>query len=366
MNKLIKYVSIIVLTTISINTTVLADPLSNQLQNQQSQLQKDQQSLKNVQAQSQDIEIKLENLDNQIEDVMSKINDNKKQIMITEQNINLAEKDLAKAQDDIKAEKDLFGQRMRAMYINGSEGYLDIILSSKGFNDFLSNIEAVTKIIEYDKKVIKDLNLKQDELNKKKEALNTENSKLLALNSDNENKLAQLNSAKAEQNKLIVQAKAVEKLYSSKVSASQAALNETMKQIAAIRNSVPKYTPSRGAVPISSNAVIAYASNFLGTPYLWGGTTPSGFDCSGFTQYVYRHFGVTIGRTTYDQINDGYAVSRNELQPGDLIFFGSSGNPTHVGIYVGNDMYINAPHTGDVVKIASINRSDYLTARRVQ
>lgn len=366
MNKLIKYISLTVILAISINTTVLAEPLSNQLQNQQNQLQKDQQALKNVQAQTQDSEIKLENLDNQIEDIMSQINDNKKQIIITTQNIKVAENELKKAQDDITAEKDLFGKRMRAMYINGSQGYLDIILSSTGFSDFLSNVETVAKIIEYDKKVISDLNLKQEELNKKKEALNTQNSKLLALKTDNENKLMQLNSAKDEQNKLIAQAKAVEKLYSSKVSASQDALNETMKQIAAIRKSVPKYTPSRGSVPISSNAVIAYSTNFLGTPYLWGGTTPSGFDCSGFTQYVYRHFGVTIGRTTYDQIYNGFYVSRDALQPGDLIFFGSSGNPTHVGIYVGNDMYINAPHTGDVVKIASINRSDYLTARRVK
>jgi peptidoglycan DL-endopeptidase CwlO len=365
MNKFMKYVSITAITVVSINTTVLADPLSSQLQNQKNQLQQNQQALKSAQSQSQDLEIKLENLDVKIEGVMSQISDNKKQINLTEENINLAENELQKAQDDIKAEKDLFGQRMRAMYINGSESYIDIILSSKGFNDLLSNVEAITKIIEYDKKIIADLNLKQDEINKKKDALNDQNTKLLALKADNESKLAQLNSDKADQSKLIVQAKAAEKLYSSKVSANQAAVNETMRQIEAIRNSVPKYTPSRGAVPISSNAVIAYASNFLGTPYLWGGSTPSGFDCSGYTQYVFRHFGVSIGRTTYDQINNGYAVSRSDLQPGDLVLFGSDGNPTHVGIYVGNDMYINAPHTGDVVKIASIDRSDYLTARRV-
>lgn len=366
MNKLMKYVSLITtVTVISVSTSVLADPLSSQLQNQKSQLQQDQQALKNAQSNSQDLEVKIEKLDNQIEDVMSQISDNKKQINITQQNIELAEKDLQKAEDDTKAEKDLFGQRMRAMYINGTDGYLDIILSSKGFSDLLSNVEAITKIIEYDNKIIADLKAKEEEINKKKDALDAQNAKLLALKTDNEKKLAQLNSDKADQSKLIVQAKAQEKLYSSKVSASQAALNETMRQIEAIRSTVPKYTPSRGSVPISSNAVIAYASNFLGTPYLWGGTTPAGFDCSGFTQYVYRHFGVTIGRTTYDQINNGYAVSRDALQPGDLIFFGSSGNPTHVGIYVGNGVYINAPHTGDVVKLASINRSDYLTARRV-
>jgi len=365
MNKLMKYVSLTAVTVISINTTVLADPLSSQLQNQKNQLQQNQQALKNAQTNSQDLDMKLEKLDNQIEGVMSQISDNKKQINITEQNIKLAEKDLQKAQNDIETEKDLFGQRMRAMYINGSDGYLDIILSSKGFSDFLSNVEAITKIIEYDNKIIADLKSKQNEINKKKDALDTQNAKLLALKADNEKKLAQLNSDKAEQNKLIVQAKVQERLYASKVSDNQAAINATMRQIEAIRSSVPKYAPSRGAVPLSSNAVIAYASNFLGTPYLWGGSTPSGFDCSGFTQYVYRHFGVTLGRTTYDQINNGYAVSRDSLQAGDLIFFGSSGNPSHVGIYVGNGVYINAPHTGDVVKIASINRSDYLTARRV-
>ncbi|MBV4419305.1 C40 family peptidase [Clostridium tyrobutyricum] len=146
---------------------------------------------------------------------------------------------------------------------------------------------------------------------------------------------------------------------------SQAKLNETLKQIEAIRKATPKYTPSRGAVPVSSNAVVAYASNFLGTPYLWGGTTPAGFDCSGFTQYVYRHFGINLGRTTYNQIKDGYAVSRDELQPGDLVFYGQGGSPSHMGIYIGNGMYIHAPRTGDVVKISPYNRSDYITARRV-
>ena len=104
---------------------------------------------------------------------------------------------------------------------------------------------------------------------------------------------------------------------------------------------------------------------FLGTPYEWGAEGPNTFDCSGFVQYVYAHFGVSTGRTTYDQIERGEYVSRENLQPGDLVFFGS-GSPHHVGIYVGNDSYIHAPHTGDVVKISPLTRSDYLSARRVR
>jgi cell wall-associated NlpC family hydrolase len=170
---------------------------------------------------------------------------------------------------------------------------------------------------------------------------------------------------KDEQDQLINEAQRQERLLALEVNDSQSRLNETLRQIDAIRKAAPKFTPSRGAVSASSNAVIAYASNFLGTPYRWGGTTPAGFDCSGFTQYVFRHFGISIGRTTYDQIKDGYAVSRDQLQPGDLVFFGRGGSPSHVGIYVGNGMYINSPRTGDVLKISSSDRPDYITARRV-
>ncbi|WP_249175135.1 NlpC/P60 family protein, partial [Clostridium tyrobutyricum] len=94
-----------------------------------------------------------------------------------------------------------------------------------------------------------------------------------------------------------------------------------------------------------------------------GGTTPSGFDCSGFVQYVYAHFGISLPRVSQDQQNVGAAVSRANLQPGDLVFFG---NPAyHVGIYVGSGTYINAPKTGDVVKIASVDRSDFSGGRRI-
>ena len=105
----------------------------------------------------------------------------------------------------------------------------------------------------------------------------------------------------------------------------------------------------------------------MGTRYVYGGTTPNGFDCSGFVQYVYAHFGVGLGRSTYDQINDGVEVSLSQLQPGDLVFFGSYGAPHHVGIYVGGDCYIHSPQTGDVVKVSSLgSRSDICRARRVK
>jgi cell wall-associated NlpC family hydrolase len=113
---------------------------------------------------------------------------------------------------------------------------------------------------------------------------------------------------------------------------------------------------SGGAGGLTGSAVVADASNYLGVPYQWGGTSPStGFDCSGFVQHVYGDLGVSLPRTSQEQSTVGQPVaSLAQAQPGDLLFFepGSSG-PGHVGIYVGNGQMIDAPHTGTSVQIQS-------------
>lgn len=105
--------------------------------------------------------------------------------------------------------------------------------------------------------------------------------------------------------------------------------------------------------------------DYLGTPYVWGGESLKGFDCSGLLQWVWKKLGVSIPRTTYDQIGAGRKVGRNQLRPGDAVFFGTKDNPHHVGMFIGGGQFIEAPHTGAVVRISNLRgRTDYLTARR--
>ena len=119
-------------------------------------------------------------------------------------------------------------------------------------------------------------------------------------------------------------------------------------------------------------SVVEYAKSYLGCKYVSGGSSPTtGFDCSGFTSYVYKNFGVSLSRSSKGQINDGVAVSRSDLQPGDIVVFNNSGNTSigHVGIYIGGDNFIHAANPSQGVTITSLSSSyyskRYVGARRV-
>jgi peptidoglycan DL-endopeptidase CwlO len=308
------------------------------------------------------VEQNIEKMDNQIEEIMSQIDDNKKQITQIEKDTADAESEIKQAQENLDEETNTYRDTIRAMYINGTSDYITLIFDAKGLSDLVSRIEMVEEIIENNKEVTGELIKSQKDVTARKKDMDSKKANLLRLQSDNEKKLDELNKDKDDETKLLAELKNQDNLYAS----NDEVYNETMKQIEQIQNNASNVSASRGTLAVSGNYIIAYAANFLGTKYVWGGTSPvPGFDCSGFTQYVFKHFGITLDRTTYEQINDGAAVLRDQLQPGDLVFFGTVSDPHHVGIYLGNGMYIHAPHTGDVVKISSLDRSDFVTGIRI-
>ena len=121
----------------------------------------------------------------------------------------------------------------------------------------------------------------------------------------------------------------------------------------------------------AGQAIVSEAKKYLGVPYVWGGSSPSGFDCSGFTQYVMRACGYSINRTATDQLDNGYSVSYSNLQPGDLVFFNNTyatdAPASHVGIYVGNGQFIHAGSGSVQITDLSMSyyASRYVGARRV-
>ena len=119
-----------------------------------------------------------------------------------------------------------------------------------------------------------------------------------------------------------------------------------------------------GAEVTRINTVVNTAKSFLGTPYVYGGSSPStGFDCSGLTQYSFAKAGISIPRVSYEQAAAGIAVPRSQIRIGDLVAFNSP--VSHVGIYVGDGKFIHSPHTGDVVKITNLSAMKLTAVRRM-
>jgi cell wall-associated NlpC family hydrolase len=160
----------------------------------------------------------------------------------------------------------------------------------------------------------------------------------------------------------------------TKLAAAQKLLNslnaEQRRKLAAMQPKTTTTAPSAsqaatytGPATGRAAAAINFALAQIGKPYVSGGTGPNAYDCSGLTQAAYKAAGITIGRTTWDQVKDGTAVSESDLRPGDLVFFYSG--ISHVGIYLGDGKVVHAPHTGATVEIAPMSWMPFAAARRI-
>ncbi len=248
--------------------------------------------------------------------------------------------------------------RASSMYRGGPVGFLEVLLGTNDFQEFASTWD-----------LLKDMNAKEAE---DVASLKDERAKAERYRTDLEAKESE--------------ARAVREQMAARKSAIEAKLAERKRMLAGLENEIAAIeraeaaraaAAARAAVSRSTSTgsrtfppptraprseVVSIAKRYLGAPYRWGASGPNAFDCSGFTSFVYRQVGVSLPHSSRAQINVGQRVSRADLQPGDLVFFGSPIH--HVGIYVGGGSYIHAPRTGDVVKISPLTRGDYAGATR--
>lgn len=262
--------------------------------------------------------------------------------------------------------------RLRDLYIaDETQGTLEIVLGATSLEDLINRIDTVSRVSEQDAEVLRQvkhfkrtMERRAVELRKAEAAQAEIVAERAAIKRRIEAGLAErqrmLSSIRTEIARLREEERRRQELLARQARARLAA--QRAVQQAAIDDAVvgvTAETPEGATVlpPAKYGGVVGEAMQYLGVPYVWGGASPSGFDCSGFVMYVFAKFGVSLPHHAASIWNYGVPVPKDQLQPGDLVFFNGLG---HMGIYIGGGQMIHAPHTGDVVKISDINSGWYL------
>ncbi|WP_300347811.1 C40 family peptidase [Clostridium sp.] len=427
--------------TFGVGQSVFATPVSD---SQKQQIQEKQDKYAEINKKIRELEDKIDDLTAKLEPLFFKVQQNQEEIKKTEEQIASVKVQIEESKKKIEKQQEVLGKRIRATYKSGGEAnYLSALLDSNGIGDFLTKVQAISRVMGMDRQVIDQLNSDKAALDSQVKELQDKTAKLEKLNKETQAQIDEFNKMKADQENIIKDLKAdqekvvgelgpleqkLAEQWTDKINSGSSIdqLNQAITALTGLKNQIKTESvnqeidqaiskakdlietkkaeaasnpaPNRGgnvnstgsnsSSSASSNAsssnssaskpskggntvappsqgkassVVSYAYQFIGRPYVFGATGPDTFDCSGFTSYVYRHAaGMEITRTTYSQINQGRPVSRDQLQPGDLVFTNGVG---HVGIYVGGGQMIHAARPGVGVIVGPIYH--FSSARRL-
>jgi peptidoglycan DL-endopeptidase CwlO len=278
------------------------------------------------------------------------------------------------ARANLKVAQDSLAARLVSAYTSTQDdSTLSVLLGATSLDDLLSRIEAVNSTSEQSASIVQ-------QVTSFKAAIQRHRAELRKAHSEQQTIVAQKAAQKQRIESQLASRRQLLSSIKGQIARIRAAEEAQQRQLAAAARSrlsggvpVPEgigisaSTPEGSTVapPNVHSGVVGIAMRYLGVPYVWGGSTPRGFDCSGFVSYVFAQIGVSVPHSSYAQYGMGTPVSISELQPGDLVFFTGA---SHVGIYIGGGQFIHAPHTGDFVKISSLsgyNSSNFVGGRRI-
>jgi cell wall-associated NlpC family hydrolase len=346
------------------------------------------------QAQAQAIVAQVQALGEEVGAAAERFNGANYRLQQLTSELRITRRDLGRARSMHRAAQSRLADRLVQLYTSDEPGALEVLLGAESLDEVLDTLETRERVAEQDVAIVEQVRAYRTRISRRAQQLRRARAEQAAVVKQRaeeraaiEAKLAErqrlLQSVRTEITRLQAQERARQAELERRARAALAARRRTMAA-AAQRDarpheahqdepasvaaqsrdpSAPSTTPppadaSRGA------QVVAIAMRYLGVPYKWGGASPeTGFDCSGLTMYVYAQIGISLPHYAAAQYQMGVPVSRDQLQPGDLVFYRGLG---HMGMYLGGGNYIHAPQTGDVVKISSVSgRSDWVGARRI-
>jgi cell wall-associated NlpC family hydrolase len=285
---------------------------------------------------------------------------------------------LVVARSSLKVAQGHIAHRLRTLYIEGgSGGVIEVLLGAQSLDDLLARLDVAEAVGEQDAKILADVKQFRREVTERRERLKDARAAQARVVAERAEQKAWIEGELRERQRLydsikeeivrleeaerrrqaFLEAQARQRLLAEQQAAAasaaqaQASSTESASTLSSSSFRDPITDDTGAAPPAVYGGVVGIAMQYLGTPYVWGGMSPGGFDCSGFVSYVYGQMGVSLPHHAASQYGYGTPVSRDELQAGDLVFFDGLG---HVGIYIGGGQFIHSPHTGDVVKISSL------------
>jgi cell wall-associated NlpC family hydrolase len=331
------------------------------------------------QAQARQVMAQITQLDGSLNRAQNLYDESTRKLHAIEHSLNINTVALHAARKNLRLSQQALMQRLVTIYTSrDDQSTLAVLLGAQSIDDLVNRIEAVQSVSSQDVAVMNEVIGFKKAVTVHQHALVTAHRSQAQLVQQRAAAKSRITSQLGQQQRLLASVKGeiarlIQADHARQLALARAATarynTAQQQQALALQQTAVGATASTGdasvAPPSQYTGVVGIAMRYLGTPYVWGGESPAGFDCSGLVAYVYAQVGVSLPHYTGAMWNVGVPVSRSDLEPGDLVFFDGLG---HVGIYIGGNEFIHAPHTGDVVKISSISgwyAATYVGARRV-